>query len=71
MAKNLQLLHAVSIVCGAILAIGILLFLVGFVGNGYMNFTPIGMGTIMGGIFIFLMGLFFVATEEMLEKTRS
>lgn len=31
--------------------------------------TGIGIGTIMGAVFIFLMGVFFVATEEMLEKS--
>ncbi|MEC1639851.1 hypothetical protein P9E76_19775 [Schinkia azotoformans] len=27
-----------------------------------------GIGTIIGAIFIFIIGMFFIATEEMLEK---
>jgi len=71
MTKHISMLNAVKLVGGTILAIGILLFAIGFFGNGYMNLTPIGIGTIMGAVFIFLMGVFFVATEEMLKKTAS
>ena len=45
------------------------IFLYGFFVSDYSAITGIGIGTIMGAIFIFMMGVFFVATEEMLEKT--
>jgi len=63
-----KILNAVKYVGGTILALGILIFIVGFTASGYSYLTPIGIGTVMGAIFIFLMGVFFVASEEMLEK---
>lgn len=71
MTKPISMLNAVKLVGGTILVVGILLFTFGFFGNGYMNLTPIGIGTIMGAVFIFLMGVFFVATEEMLKRSAS
>ena len=69
MESKLKMLNAVKYVGGTVLAIGILIFLYGFFVSDYSAITGIGIGTIMGAIFIFLMGVFFVATEEMLEKT--
>ncbi|CDQ41218.1 MULTISPECIES: hypothetical protein [Virgibacillus] len=68
MKKNDKMLHAVTYVGATVLLIGIALFLYGFFVSGYSTITGIGIGTIMGAVFIFLMGIFFVATEEMLEK---
>ena len=31
--------------------------------------TGIGVGTVMGAVFIFLIGMFLIATEEMLNKS--
>jgi len=63
------MLNAVKVVGLTVLAIGISIFLYGFFVSDYSAITGIGIGTVMGAIFIFLMGVFFVATEEMLEKT--
>ncbi|MDQ0219165.1 hypothetical protein [Peribacillus cavernae] len=65
---EVKILNAVKYVGGTVLTIGIFIFLIGFFESGYSILTPIGIGTIMGAVFIFLMGVFFVATEEMLKK---
>ncbi|WP_409304293.1 hypothetical protein [Peribacillus sp. SCS-155] len=62
-----KIVTAVSFVGVIILAIGIGLFSFGFVSD-YSNVTGVGIGTVMGAVFIFLMGMFFAATGEMLEK---
>ncbi|MCM3742645.1 hypothetical protein M3193_00695 [Sporosarcina luteola] len=69
MESKLKMLNAVKVVGLTVLAIGIFVFSYGFFVSDYSAITGIGIGTVMGAIFIFLMGVFFVATEEMLEKT--
>lgn len=69
MEAKLKILNAVKVVGITVLAIGISIFLYGFFVSDYSAITGVGIGTVMGAIFIFLMGVFFVATEEMLEKT--
>ena len=69
MESKLKMLNAVKIVGLTVLAIGISIFLYGFFVSDYSAITGVGIGTVMGAIFIFLMGVFFVVTEEMLEKT--
>ncbi|MCG7336851.1 hypothetical protein MHZ95_16450 [Sporosarcina sp. ACRSM] len=68
METKLKMLNAVKVVGLTVLAIGISIFLYGFFVSDYSSVTGIGIGTVMGAIFIFLMGVFFVATEEMHEK---
>ena len=69
MESKLKMLNAVKVVGLTVLAIGISIFLYGFFVSDYSTITGVGIGTVMGAIFIFLMGVFFVITEEMLEKT--
>lgn len=69
MESKQAMLNIVKYTGGTILAIGISIFLYGFFISDYSAITGIGIGTIMGSIFIFLMGVFFVATEEMQDKT--
>jgi hypothetical protein len=69
--SKLKILNAVKYMGGTTLTIGMLLFLLGLFESGSSLLTPIGIGTVMGAIFIFLMGVFFVVTEEMLEKRRN
>lgn len=68
MESKQAMLNTIKYTGGTILAIGISIFLYGFFISNYSAITGIGIGTIMGAIFIFLMGVFFVATEEMQEK---
>jgi uncharacterized membrane protein YiaA len=68
MKSYVRILNAVKFVGGSVLTVGIAIFLYGFLVSDYTLMTGIGVGTVMGAVFIFLIGLFFVATEEMLEK---
>lgn len=68
MESKLKMLNAVKVVAFILLVVGISIFLYGFFVSDYSAITGIGIGTVMGAIFIFLMGVFFVVTEEMLEK---
>lgn len=70
MDSKLKMLNAVKIVGFTVLTIGIAIFLYGFFVSDYSAITGVGIGTVMGAIFIFLMGIFFVATEEMQEKVK-
>ncbi len=63
-------IHAVRYVGGTILIIGIAIFLYGFFVSSYSYATSVGIGTIMSAVFIFIMGMFLLATEEMLLKTQ-
>ncbi|WP_318616449.1 hypothetical protein [Sporosarcina sp. YIM B06819] len=69
MESKQAMLNIIKYTGGTILTIGISIFLYGFFISNYSAITGIGIGTIMGAIFIFLMGVFFVATEEMQDKT--
>ena len=69
METRLKILNATRYVGGIVLTMGIAIFLYGFFVSDYTSVTGVGIGTIMGAVFIFLMGVFFVATEEMLDKT--
>ncbi|KOP82596.1 hypothetical protein ACFFHH_23555 [Cytobacillus solani] len=70
MNLNANILKIVNYVGVTLSTIGLIIFTFGFFGNGNNILTPIGIGTIMGAVFIFVMGIFFVATEEMLNKTK-
>jgi hypothetical protein len=67
--NNSPILNAVKIVGVSLLTIGVIIFILGFFGSPISNMIPIGIGTVVGAVLIFVMGLFFVATEEMLVKT--
>ncbi|WP_096270103.1 hypothetical protein [Paucisalibacillus globulus] len=70
MLNSAKLLRAVSILCGTLVTIGMVLFLYGYFGSDYGMLTGIGIGVTMGGVFIFIMGVFLVATEEVVEKNK-
>jgi hypothetical protein len=71
MGSNAKLLNAVKYVGGTVLILGIIMFSFGIFLSETGILTSIGIGTVMGAVFIFLMGVFFVATEEVLEKTEN
>ena len=68
METHAKMLQAVKLTGGILLTIGCALFMFSLFGNGYDTLTGISIGVIMGAVFIFLIGSFFVASEEMLEK---
>ncbi len=65
---RVKMIHATKWAGSVILALGMIIFSYGFV-NGFNIMTGIGLGTVAGAIFIFLIGMFFIATEEMVENT--
>lgn len=69
MTSREKVLNLVKFIGLTLLISGSVMFLFGFIGNGFGMLTPIGLGTIVGAVFIFLIGVFFVATEEMLDNT--
>jgi hypothetical protein len=64
-----KLLNAVTYVGLTVLTIGILTFIAGLIVNGFSVLVPVGIGTSVGAVFIFLIGVFLVVTDEMLEKS--
>lgn len=64
-----KLLNAVTYVGLTVLTIGILTFIAGLIVNGFSILVPVGIGTSVGAVFIFLIGVFLVVTDEMLEKS--
>ncbi|WP_047982213.1 hypothetical protein [Ornithinibacillus contaminans] len=68
--KSSKILRAVSFLCGTLITIGVIAFLYGFFASGNNALIGVGIGTIMGGVFIFIMGIFLVATEEVVEKDK-
>lgn len=68
MEFKLKTLNLLKYVCTTVFTIGILFFLFGLFEIGYRIFIPIGIGTVISSVFIFIIGIFFVATDEMLEK---
>ncbi|MFS0646202.1 hypothetical protein [Siminovitchia sp. 179-K 8D1 HS] len=69
MESTYKILHAAKSVGYIVLSIGIAIFLYGFFVSDTSVATSIGIGTVMGAIFIFLIGVFFAAAEEMDKKT--
>ena len=69
MKSREKFLNAVTYVGLTVLTIGVLAFIVGMFVNGFNVLVPIGIGTSVGAVFIFLIGVFLVVTDEMLEKS--
>lgn len=65
---RVKMINATKWAGSVILTLGIIIFSYGFVSD-FSSMAGIGLGTAAGAIFIFLMGMFFVATEEMVENT--
>ncbi|WP_152657251.1 hypothetical protein [Oceanobacillus sp. CFH 90083] len=71
MKINQKLLKGLSLICGTLITIGAILFIYGYLVSALPLVTAIGIGFAMGGTFIFIMGLFLVATEEsFIEENR-
>ena len=70
MDNKVKILNAVKVVGGTVLTLGIILFIIGFSVSTYSMLAPIGIGTIVGSVFIFVMGVFLVVTEEMVTRSK-
>ncbi|WP_349409985.1 hypothetical protein [Pseudalkalibacillus sp. SCS-8] len=69
MNSKTKIINATKFVGGSVLSLGIMMFLIGLIVSDFSFLMSIGIGTVTGAVFIFLIGMFFVATEEMLEKS--
>lgn len=69
MSQYTRMLNIVKLIGGTVLTIGIILFALGSIVSGYNALIPLGIGTIVGAGTIFIMGIFFVATEEILHRS--
>lgn len=68
MKSRFEILHATRLAGRSVLFLGIAIFLYGYM-EASIPIIGIGIGTVAGAIIIFLMGMFFIATEEMVENT--
>ncbi|WP_338471460.1 hypothetical protein R4Z10_01385 [Niallia sp. XMNu-256] len=65
-----RMLTATKTVGAIILTIGIATFLYGMIVNDYVFISGIGVGAVMGAVFIFIISMFLIAAEEMLTKSK-
>ena len=66
-----KMLQVTSYIGGTLLIIGIAIFLHGAFVTSLTTTIGVGIGTVMGAVFVFLMGIFLVVTEEMIMNSRS
>ncbi|MFJ7826056.1 hypothetical protein [Psychrobacillus sp. NPDC096623] len=66
MENYVKMLHATKYVGATLLTIGIAIFLYGALISGLSTAIGIGIGVVMGAVFIFLIGMILVASEEMI-----
>ncbi len=64
----IKMITATKTAGAIILTIGIAIFLYGMIVSDYVFVTGIGVGAVMGAVFIFLIGMFLIAAEEMIIK---
>ncbi|WP_102336121.1 hypothetical protein [Salimicrobium jeotgali] len=62
---NSKTLNTVQYVGATLLIIGTVTFLLSIMGLGDRTLTMIGVGLVMGSVFIFMMGLFLSLSEEL------
>ncbi|WP_347861160.1 hypothetical protein U0355_10760 [Salimicrobium sp. PL1-032A] len=62
---NSKTLNTVQYAGASILIIGIVTFLLSMMGVGDRTLTMVSVGLVMGSVFIFMMGLFLVMSEEL------
>lgn len=68
MNSRMKILNATKLAGSITLLTGIMIFLYGVV-SGLNSVIGIGIGAIVGAVMFFIMGMFFIATEEMVENT--
>ena len=60
MKSNSKILQVTSYIGGSLLTIGILIFLYGAFVSSLTTTVGIGIGIVMGAVFVFIMGIFLV-----------
>jgi hypothetical protein len=66
MESYVKMLHATKMVGATLLTIGIAIFLYGALLSELSAVIGVGIGVVMGAVFIFLIGMILVASEEMI-----
>ena len=66
MENYVKMLHATKLVGAVLLTIGIAIFLYGTLISEFSTIMGVGIGVVMGAVFIFLIGMILVASEEMI-----
>ena len=66
METYVKMLHATKFVGASLLIIGIAIFLYGTLMSEFSTIMGVGSGVVMGAVFIFLIGMILVASEEMI-----
>ncbi|MEH7109792.1 MULTISPECIES: hypothetical protein [Bacillaceae] len=69
MNSRLKILKVTQWAGGITLITGIMVFLYGIIISHMDPVIGIGIGTIVGSVMFFLVGMLFIATEEMVENT--
>ena len=64
-----KLLNAVSFVGLTVLTMGVIAFILGVIVTDFKMLIPLGIGISVGAVFIFLIGVFLVVSDEMIEKS--
>lgn len=65
-----KMLTATRYACSILVLIGMAIFMSGIFVNDNNTLVGVGIGTVMGAVFIFLIGMFLVASEEMVINSR-
>lgn len=66
METYVKMLHATKYVGASLLIIGIAIFLYGSLISELSTVIGVGIGVVMGAVFIFLIGMILVVSEEMI-----
>ncbi|MFC4560029.1 hypothetical protein ACFO3D_17855 [Virgibacillus kekensis] len=66
MNTRLKILHATKWAGSVTFITGMIILFYGLT-SGLMPVVGIGIGTVTGAVMVFLIGMFFIATEEMVE----
>ena len=70
MESYVKMLHATKFVCATLLTIGIAIFIYGSLISEFSTVMGVGIGVVMGAVFIFLIGMVLVVSEEMIINSR-
>ncbi|ALC86817.1 MULTISPECIES: hypothetical protein [Bacillaceae] len=70
MESYVKMLHATKFVGAILLTVGIATFLYGSLISEYSTVMGVGIGIVMGAVFIFLIGMILVASEEMVLNSK-
>lgn len=68
--NHTKVLNAVRAVSISLLTIGLIILTLSLLSINSSTLTAVGIGTISGAVVIFLMGVFFAVTDEVIGKTR-